>query len=349
MSFKDVDLIYHVLEDDVSKQIFLARLNYSLSGNIHYIDKMVNNEMARYGIDDVMMRLDNWLSQKQADKKIALFGIGFAGIQIYKKMTELGHSITCIVDNDPAKLGKKIGNTTVCNPNVLVKEEMAVIIGVNSAVTEINNQLLEMQFLQEDIFVPDKEYWLGNSRQYFDHDIVQPSEHETFIDGGSLDGKDSLAFQEWSNAQYDLIHVFEPDSVNFNKIKRDFIDDKKVITHEIALWNSKEIIQFDDGENENSHISTSGGVQVQANSIDNIISNENVTFIKMDIEGAELQAIEGAKNTIRRYRPKLAICVYHKPEDIIDIPARILELNKDYRLYLRHYSYVDTETVLYAI
>ena len=72
-------------------------------------------------------------------------------------------------------------------------------------------------------------------------------------------------------------------------------------------------------------------------------------FIKMDIEGAELAALEGAQNCIREQHPKLIICVYHKPEDIIEIPAYILSLCPDYKLYLRHYSLGHTETVLYAV
>ena len=74
-----------------------------------------------------------------------------------------------------------------------------------------------------------------------------------------------------------------------------------------------------------------------------------MTFIKMDIEGAELEALRGAESIIRKQRPKLAICVYHKPEDIWTIPMYILSLQNDYRLFLRHYSFGDTETVLYAI
>ena len=69
----------------------------------------------------------------------------------------------------------------------------------------------------------------------------------------------------------------------------------------------------------------------------------------MDIEGAELEALKGAEETIKRYRPKLAICVYHKPEDIVEIPKYILNINPDYKLYLRHYSDNAGETVLYAI
>ena len=88
---------------------------------------------------------------------------------------------------------------------------------------------------------------------------------------------------------------------------------------------------------------------IDVDSIDNVLAGRSATDIKMDIEGSELRAIEGAKNTIRHYKPKLAIFVYHKPEDIFEIPLKILELDSGYKLYLRHYSYVDTETVLYAV
>lgn len=106
---------------------------------------------------------------------------------------------------------------------------------------------------------------------------------------------------------------------------------------------------FSDERNANSSIDANGNIIVQTTTIDEISDNKPISFIKMDIEGAELEALKGAAQTIQRNKPKLAICVYHKPEDILDIPGYILELNADYRLYLRHYSYTPTETVLYAI
>ena len=72
-------------------------------------------------------------------------------------------------------------------------------------------------------------------------------------------------------------------------------------------------------------------------------------FIKLDIEGAEQDAIDGAKNTIRKYKPILAICIYHKAEDWYKIPEKVLEIEKDYDIYLRHYMEGIFESVMYFI
>lgn len=77
--------------------------------------------------------------------------------------------------------------------------------------------------------------------------------------------------------------------------------------------------------------------------------NEKVTFIKMDIEGAELETLKGASRLIAEQKPKLAVCVYHKPEDIFTIPEYLRTLNPDYKFYLRYYTFAEWDTVLYAI
>lgn len=109
------------------------------------------------------------------------------------------------------------------------------------------------------------------------------------------------------------------------------------------------MLPFLTGQMENCAISEDGDTAIQVTSIDRSLKGKEVTFIKMDIEGSEMEALIGSGDTIKRYKPKLAICVYHRPGDIVDIPQKILELCPGYRLYLRHYSYVDTETVLYAV
>lgn len=117
-----------------------------------------------------------------------------------------------------------------------------------------------------------------------------------------------------------------------------------------GAWSKKERLYFSD-ENECGMITGKpSDIYIDCDSIDNMVdSDEKVTFIKMDIEGAELEALKGAVDTIKRCHPKLAICVYHKREDLITIPQFIKSIDKSYKLYLRaHYPYVS-ETVLYAI
>lgn len=81
-----------------------------------------------------------------------------------------------------------------------------------------------------------------------------------------------------------------------------------------------------------SKISNEGDIAVDVIKLDDFFkTHEKPTFIKMDIEGAELAALRGCADTIREYKPKLAICVYHKPEDIFEIPEYILSLNPDYK------------------
>ena len=78
-------------------------------------------------------------------------------------------------------------------------------------------------------------------------------------------------------------------------------------------------------------------------------SDEKVSFIKMDIEGAELDALEGGRKIIGSYLPKLAICIYHKPEDLWKIPLFIKNNWNDYKIYIRHHTELMTETVCYAV
>lgn len=92
-----------------------------------------------------------------------------------------------------------------------------------------------------------------------------------------------------------------------------------------------------------------GNISVKADSIDNRLRGRKATFIKMDVEGSELETLKGAEKTILKYRPKLAISLYHKDEDIVTIPIFLERLGLGYKYYLRHYQTRMCETVLYAI
>ena len=99
-----------------------------------------------------------------------------------------------------------------------------------------------------------------------------------------------------------------------------------------------------------SCVSENGENHIDVVTIDETIDeNDRVTFIKMDVEGAELESLKGAKHIICRDKPKLAICIYHKPEDMTEIPLYIKSLVPEYKIYVRHHCNSDGETVLYAV
>lgn len=345
--FNIISSIYEKLDDQRSRDIFIKRLNYSLSKDKGYIEQIVCSEMEVQKEKDVIKKCEAWIKAKNINT-VSVFGAGFAGFQIVTALSLLGINVEKVYDNNEKKWGQKYADIPICSPNA-IKATEHIILGVNYYREAILHQLLENGISENNIFIPDTLWWLGEYHQYFDMEIVKPANHEVFIDGGSLDGGDSRNFVVWCNGKYNSIYAFEPDKQNLDKMQATAEEIMGFEICPVGLWNKKDVLKFSSGNAENCSISEDGDISIDVDSIDNVLSGKPATFIKMDIEGSELKALEGAAETIRKYRPKLAICVYHKPEDIIEIPKKILELNPNYKLWLRHYSYVDTETVLYAV
>lgn len=186
------------------------------------------------------------------------------------------------------------------------------------------------------------------SPQYFEK-IMPLGKDEVFVDCGAYDGDSAAAFiealKERGIADYRKIYSFEPDPRNYAKlIERGF---KNHICINKGTSDGKGELSF-------SILGTSSGfdengeIKVQIDSLDNEI-DDSVSLIKMDIEGAELASITGAKNLIQKYRPKMAICIYHKKEDLWEIQNYLQELVPGYKYYMRAYEETATELVLYAI
>ena len=88
--------------------------------------------------------------------------------------------------------------------------------------------------------------------------------------------------------------------------------------------------------------------QTRVVALDDMVGDTTIGFIKLDIEGFEMSALKGAEKTLLRDKPFLAVCVYHKPGDVLEIMDYLHTLVPDYRFWLRHYSAIQDETVLYA-
>ncbi len=197
---------------------------------------------------------------------------------------------------------------------------------------------------------PDDLYDLIDENPYFT-DLVSLGLNEVFIDCGAYDGDTILEFVKRTNDCYEKIYAFEPDEKNYKKLKQTLAESgiKRVQPYQMGCWHSKTTLRFSSSANMTSLISDNGESAIGVEAIDNIVEPERVTFIKMDIEGSELSALHGAEKTIRKSKPKLAICVYHKPEDLITIPQYINSVVPEYKFFLRHHQFISWETVLYAI
>lgn len=180
--------------------------------------------------------------------------------------------------------------------------------------------------------------------QYFEDFLNLQEEGESFVDVGGFDGNTTLQFIKRC-PRYDKIYFFEPEPDIMAKAKKNLIDNNNIEYCQFAASNKKEILHFS-SNNSASKVTDSGEIEIHAEKIDTLVHSK-VTFIKMDIEGSESLAIEGARDTILKYHPRLAICVYHKGGDYIDIPRQVFSIRNDYDIYMRHYTEGVTETVMF--
>ena len=169
-------------------------------------------------------------------------------------------------------------------------------------------------------------------------DILKLSSKETTVDMGAYDGDTIREFTAYTNGAYKHIYALEPDEKNFKKLKRNTIDTQDITLYNLGAWNKKDTLTFSKKAGRNSKLSAEG-IPVQVTDIDSLIS-EKVSLLKMDIEGAELRALEGCENTIKKYNPKLYVCAYHRNEDMFALPMKIWEYNKNYKIYFRHSPYI---------
>jgi FkbM family methyltransferase len=182
--------------------------------------------------------------------------------------------------------------------------------------------------------------------QYFEDFLELKVSNEVFVDVGGFDGFTSLEFIRRC-PDYRGVYFFEPELKNMDIAKSRLSGYEDIHFLQKGLSNKHDIVRFSIGGS-SSAISTDGEIEIKVDALDNLI-DAAVTFIKMDIEGAEGLAIEGARQTIASSHPKLAICVYHKADDMWKIAEQVLSIRDDYKIFLRHYTEGVTETVMFFV
>ena len=345
----EIRSVYELLEDDLSKKIFECKVEHMLMGGE---DKTIELMYKEYESSHITLLEKNY----GKNIKCAIAGAGYFGEKSYTALTHAGYQVVCFIDNDVCKQGKsKCGKPILSFVDFCMEYNDVIVILDNLKFAKtFHHELTNLGYPQNKIFwnVDDiVRTSFGNI--YFDLQQLYHDEEEVFIDAGCFDGETSLEFIKWCGGNYKKIYAFEPLDEGMKISKRNLKGYKNIELIKCALGDKEENVEFTysfDGlmgarvaENDNQK------TVVPVKSIDSVLNGKRATFIKMDIEGAELSALKGAQNTIKTYRPKLAISLYHKKQDIIEIPLWISQTMPEYKFFLRHYSNKQWDFVLYCI
>lgn len=184
-------------------------------------------------------------------------------------------------------------------------------------------------------------------RQYFEYFIDLNTDSKlTFLDVGGFDGATTLEFLKCYGYEHEVF-IFEPDEENYKKVKHNLKTFSNVNCLKYGASNHNEKLSFASAGSSSGKSDTSD-VFVDVITIDSMMLDK-VDYIKMDIEGMEPLALEGAQNTISRHKPYMAISVYHKPEHIYELWSQVMTYNPGYKTFMRHYTEGVTETVMYFV
>lgn len=341
VSQKEIKEIYHRLCDEESRRIFEKRLLFSLTEDYSYISEMLSMNRERIKINEIFSHLFK--------KKLAIFGAGFCGKALLSVFPEM--KWTCFIDNH-LKTEWMCGLKVVSLEKFMEEyEDIMIVISSETYYSEIIKQLYDAGINAKDIINVGEIIDKQSEMPYFGLKHLKHNEKEVFVDGGCFDGNSTVKFLEWCKNDYKSVWAFEPDERNFIKCRNNLLlQDKNIHIEQKGLWSSVKSLRFASLGSPGAAISSVGEVTVPVIDLDSGLYREGVSFIKLDVEGAELEALYGAEKIIRDSAPQLAICIYHKPQDIWEIPALLLRYNSEYKFYIRHhFPFGAVETVLYAI
>lgn len=361
LSNESVFNIYAKLNDEKSKEIFKNRLMYSLTKDYQYIINILSESFNQKAerkifidkkINDAISRVKDFYERPHV-----IFGAGMLGRNIKKELDFINIKVECFCDNSLFKQQQIIDDVSVISKSLLISQYSNAVIFIASydyedAIREelidcgFNNQMIICPTVNKSLLAVDDQI---EKQQYFEKDIIKVDETEVFIDGGGFNGDTTKNFIDFCNGKYEKVYYFEPNKEEFklSKQRLNGVYGNKIVFNNVGVFSRKTKLPFlSDGAG--SCVDENGIEKVDVVALDDEIEGK-VTLIKLDVEGAELEALYGAKRIIQQYHPKLAICLYHRPEDIVSIPGYILSLDSSYKFYIRHYCFNQWETVLYAI
>ncbi len=188
-----------------------------------------------------------------------------------------------------------------------------------------------------------------HGEQYFPG-LFSLTADESFVDCGAYNGDTIRAFLEQTLNRYKKIIAFEADPAVVRALQASLQGNRaKNVLRTAVVGAQSGVVRFAGNGLGGGHVSNTEGVEVASVSLDDALREEKVSFIKMDIEGAELEALDGARQTVHRDEPVLAICSYHRPDHLWSVPAKLNNLLPDSALFIRSHCADGLDTVCYSI
>jgi FkbM family methyltransferase len=352
ITLSEIQNIYDSLGDDESRDIFMKRLCYSITKDQTHIASIVEKYMPEFTYLESWGGIEELYSRIPDGRKFYIYGAGYYGKK-FESMILNNENFLAYVDRDEAKQASGFIGKKVVSPQYLLRAYNGekIIIASLDFEREISNYLVSNGISSENILLVGSFIGRAKRDQYFDFPFfTYDDKEEVFIDAGSHNLATTGLFQKL-HPNCTKVIAFEPDTYNYQVCKKNIIDKnyKNVELINAGTWCESTTLMFDERHSDSSRISEQGANRISVKAIDDVVTDEKVTFIKMDVEGAEYQSLLGADKVIRTYTPKLAICLYHKPVDILAIPMLIKRMVPAYKMFIRHNSNASNETVLYCM
>lgn len=350
--------VYAHLNDEISKKIFEAKIMYASTGDAGYIT----------GIESKYRNLNSdmqvYVEKLKKDSHCLIYGAGVAGHYLAGRFKRFGVTVDAFIDPDESKgpvdeqTGIKVITEKELSDNKVVYGDKTFVISYSKkpAADEVRKRLIEEIGIDGKNICSGVFDWRNNQGQYFD--FFEAKENEVFVDCGCFDGATCFNFAGWCGHKgFDHIYSFEADPVNYEKSKAALeplgkcelfpygtSDVNKKVYFAADAFETSCIISKEEAEKRNFK----GVEEIETVALDDVLAGKRITFIKMDIEGAEYEALIGARKLIMENRPRMAISVYHKFEDFVTLANLVLEMHPDYRIAFRHYGFDELETIMYV-
>lgn len=347
MEYRDV---YKILEDEESRDIYLNRVNAMISGDYKYLAKIAAAYQPSLPPSNGKSIID-LITSMPRDRKIVLYGAGGYAREYLRYWKEDKRLIGFCSRTKQKQEHGYLGYPVMSPEELLEQKEYSVVINTTDAREEILQCLKEGGYPENLIFETVPYTGASDPGQYFSPAFMKYEDEEVFVDAGSCNLSSSIKLKEYCKS-VKKVYAFEPDPVNYQRClerkEETGFDEAEVLP--FGTWSKRDTLHFQTLSTGASRICGDGNSSVPVVPIDEVVApEEKVTMIKMDVEGAELESLKGACQTIQRDRPKLAVCIYHKSEDMTEIPLYIQKLVPEYKFYLRHHSNNGRETVFYAV